>query len=201
MSYGSEFNPVNLILEVSAKSASQITPEEFLQFVTSAILHHTKSDSISITLTDPGAGETFQLTKVATQVRENPDRFRSFVSRDLVVRRVRYGHLELSSANSEFHQGEFLTVLDCLSDQLARYAELHSTRAQSKRLRAQIDQVTEAVKRSKVTARASNFVAAARNLANLAVRPVRTGSRRLYPGLPVSRSASRTGYAVANSQR
>lgn len=168
MDLNSKPNPAGLLLEVSRHAALETEPAEFLQQVANAILEHAASDAVSITLSDPRTGQSYQVSKESdTKVKD--DAFRSFVSRDVLVRRVRYGHLELRSANSQIHRGDFLIAFDALTEQLARFAEFHSSRQQSTALRREVDQLTSAVKESKTVARASNLLTAARHFAARAV--------------------------------
>lgn len=164
-------NSFELLLEISKHAASETDPNEFLERAVTAILRHTESDEISITLSDPGSGRSFQAKGEAKPSQTETRALLVLLSRDVVVRRVRYGHFELKSSNPALHRGEFIQVFDCVSEQLARFAELHAERERSERLREQIDEFSSAVRRSKVVARASNFFNTARSAATRVMMP------------------------------
>ncbi len=187
MSLLSEFDPANMLLEISNQVARQVDSEIFMQIVVSTIMQYTHASFISITMNDSGRGKVLQLIQNASgqsEVKGKSDEFRFFVSRDLVVRRVRYGRLEISFSNhNDLQQGDFLATLDTIADQLSLFAEIHSVRQQTTRLQAEVHDLSAAVKRSKVVARARNLVETARQNGNRALQSVRP-ARRLHPGLP-----------------
>lgn len=187
-----------LVYHVSTLAHSDVQVNELVERTGSLVLYSLHADSIGILLQDAQSGSpaTFSDSRVRPSAASESFLF----SRPIVIRGVRYGHLEISVSDAKWPVSALLSVAETVVELLGRRAEREELRSELCALREQAEDLRNRRHLDVLLTRAGGIVATERQWpADKAEEWIR--QQALRQGYPLLRYAERLILAQTLNRR
>jgi hypothetical protein len=165
--HSSSLVPTQLISKISNLAASNLELAQFLRSVGALVMDSTDAGTLVITLRNAKTGGVEQYAETRRHDRKDQPATASaqaFFSRPIVLRGVRYGHLELRASGLHIGTESLQSVVEVLTAQLGALAELEVERARQAKLTSEHEAAAWQLKMEKTLARAAGIMAQSDNL-------------------------------------